>query len=287
MDAILSKLGQDMQLRGLTPKTQARYRSAAADYLRHVGKPADETCEADVREYLLHLRGERGLADTSSNQHLSMLMFLYEVTLGRRMNRRQIPYAKRRGRLPRVLSMDEVASVPGACTSIRQRAFLEIAYSAGLRVSEVAALKVWDIDSAGMRILVRGGKGGKDRFSLLDPQCLATLRRYWAECRPGNPEGWLFPGRGGRRSQHISVRTIQDSFKRALGASGVRPDGATMHTLRHCFATHLLEGGAGLLDIKELMGHASLSSTLVYLHLANMADRVRSPLSALMERRRP
>jgi site-specific recombinase XerD len=275
MKGILAKLEQDMELRGFSENTKDLYHRVADHYVRHVGKPLEETGEDDVRGYLGYLRHTRGLANTSVNAYLAAIWFLYEVVCDRQLNRKQVPFMKRPRRLPEVLSRGEVAAIIGATENTKHKAQFMLAYSAGLRVSEIARLRAADIDSASMRILVRAGKGDKDRYTLLSKTCLDMLRRYWKGHRPAHPQGYLFLGM--RSLDHITPDAIENAFSRALVASGVRKN-VSIHSMRHSFATHLLENGAGLADIKELLGHASLSSTTVYLHLANITDRVVSPL---------
>jgi site-specific recombinase XerD len=275
MKGILAKLDEDMELRGFSENTKEQYRRVTDLYLRHIKRPLEETDESDIRGYLEHLRNVKKLANVSVNSYLAAIWFLYEVVCDRQLNRRQVPFMKRPRKLPEVLSRDEVARIIDATGNTKHKAMLMLAYSAGLRLNEIATLKAADIDSDSMRIFVRSGKGDKDRYTLLSKTCLDMLRRYWKGFRPEHPQGWLFLGMWSL--DHIDPHSIEDAFNRALAASGVVKN-VSMHSLRHSFATHLLENGAGLADIKELLGHASLSSTTVYLHLANITDRVISPL---------
>ena len=159
----------------------------------------------------------------------------------------------------------------------KHRALLTLIYGSGLRISEAAAMKVPHIDSAAMRVRVVGGKGHKDRYTLLSKAALTALREYWRACRPQHPDGWLFPG--SCPSGHITSAGIRFAFNQAVARAQItRP--VTVHTLRHCFATHLLEDGATLLQIKELLGHRTIQSTTVYLHLANLTTGLQSPLDA-------
>jgi site-specific recombinase XerD len=275
MKDILTKLERDMELRGFSECSKDSYRRNIEIFLRYVSKPLAETCESDIVGYLEYLRNVRKLANTSVNQYLSAIWFLYEVVLNRQLNRKQVPYRKRPRKLPETLSRSEVGQLIDAVTNTKHKAMLMLAYSAGLRVSEIARLKVADIDSEGMRIFVRAGKGGKDRYTLLSKTCLDMLRRYWKGFRPDHPEGYLFLGV--RSLDHIGPDGIEYAFKKAHVASG-NSKAVSIPSLRPSFATPLLENGAGLADIKELLGHASLSTTTIYLHLANITDRVISPL---------
>jgi site-specific recombinase XerD len=275
MKGILAKLERDMELRGFSDNTKDQYRRIIDLYLRRMSKPLEETGEGDIRGYLEYLKHTKKLANTSVNAYLAAIWFLYEVVCDRQLNRKQVPFMKRPRKLPEVLSRDEVAAIIDATENTKHKAMFMLAYSAGLRVSEIARLTAGDIDSTSMRIFVRAGKGDKDRYTLLSKTCLDMLRRYWAGCRPAHPQGYLFLGV--RSLDHITSAAIENAFNNALAASGVRKN-VSIHSLRHSFATHLLENGAGLADIKELLGHASLSSTTVYLHLASITDRVVSPL---------
>jgi site-specific recombinase XerD len=275
MKGILAKFERDMELRGFSDNTKEQYRRIVDTYLRHISKPLPETDEGDVRGYLEYLRSVRKLSNTSVNVYLAAIWFLYEVVCNRQLNRRQIPFMKRPRKLPEVLSRTEVTAIIDAIGNTKHKAMLMLAYSAGLRVSEISTLKAADIDSASMRIFVRAGKGGKDRYTLLSKTCLEMLRRYWKGFRPEHPQGYLFLGV--RSLDHITSAAIENAFTKALAASGI-VKGVSIHTLRHSFATHLLENGTSLVDIKELLGHASLSTTTIYLHLANITDRVISPL---------
>lgn len=275
MQGILAKLNRDMELRGFSESTKEQYSRTIDIYLRHIDKPLVETNESDIIGYLEYLKHVKKLANTSVNCYLAAIWFLYEVVCDRQLNRKQVPFMKRPRKLPEVLSRSEVVAIIDAAVNIKHKVMFMLAYSAGLRVSEITRLKVSDIDSESMRIFVRAGKGGKDRYTLLSKTCLDMLRRYWKGFRPDHPEGYLFLGM--RSLDHITGAAIEDAFKKALISSGITKD-VSMHSMRHSFATHLLENGAGLADIKELLGHASLSSTTVYLHLASITDRVVSPL---------
>ncbi|WP_197461009.1 tyrosine-type recombinase/integrase [Ferroacidibacillus organovorans] len=168
-------------------------------------------------------------------------------------------------------------SILESCHNIKHKAMLMVVYSSGLRVSEAAALKIQHIDSKNMRLFVQNGKGGKDRYTLLSDACLNVLRKYWKEYRPKHPEGWLFLGT--YNVTHITPDAIGDAFNKAVQRAHIAKQ-ASIHALRHSFATHLLEDGATLLQIKSLLGHASVQSTTIYLHLANMPSGIVSPLDS-------
>jgi site-specific recombinase XerD len=271
---IIKRMSVDMQLRGMSEHTQGVYLRYAGNFLEHCGKPADELDESDARELLICLMREGRLSIGTINMYNSAIRFLFAVTLNRTLNYLQLPRFKRHKTLPVVLSREETQRLIGECRNVKHKAFFLLAYGGGLRVSEIAALRVKDIDSASMRIFVRAGKGKKDRYTLLSNECLCTLREYWTIYRPKHPEGWLFLGTDTRK--HITPDGVEIAFKTWVSRIGITK-GVSIHSLRHGFASHLLEDGATIFQIKELLGHASLNSTAVYLHLANTTAGVVSP----------
>jgi len=282
MNDIVTELDQDLALRGLSEGTRYQYIKNIELFLEYRSKIFTQSDEQDVRSYIEHLRDVKKLQPVTINCHLAAIRFYYEVGLDRPLSFKKVPNMKKPRHLPVVMSKEEVLAILDATANTKHKTMLMLAYSAGLRASEVVALKVTDIDSSSMRIFVHEGKGKKDRYAILSAVCLDQLRRYWRGCRPDHPDGWLFPGVCS--AGHIKRGAVNTAFKKALIASGVKRD-ASPHVLRHCFATHLLEDGASLLDIKELLGHKSLSSTMVYLHLVNPSGRVVSPLDTLLVER--
>lgn len=276
--ALLQRMDADLVLRGLSSNTRASYLTHARLFLEFCERPVEALTTEDIRRFLTFLLTERRVTPATANVYSAALRFLFAVTLDRPLNYLQIPRAKQRKGLPAVLSRTQVADVLAQCANLKHRALLALIYGSGLRVSEAAGLHVADIDSAAMRVFVASGKGNKDRYTLLSQTALEALRDYWRGYRPQHPEGWLFPGPGA--TGHITASGIALAFDQALARAGITTP-ASVHTLRHCFATHLLEDGATLLQIKELLGHASLHSTTVYLHLANLTGGIRSPLDAL------
>jgi integrase/recombinase XerD len=208
----------------------------------------------------------------------SALKFFYEKTLGRTWNMTEIPRLKRTKKLPVVLSRNEIKQLLVVTSNIKFKAMFMTAYAGGLRVSEIAHLKISDIDSENMQILIRQGKGNLDRFTLLSMTLLEILRRYYRQYRP---QEWLFPGK--LPGQPIRTRAIQDAFLKMKNRAGINKK-ATIHSLRHSFATHLLENGTDIVRIQRLMGHANISTTLLYLQLAKVKIlQVKSPLDSLQE----
>ena len=280
MQKILEKVAADIKLRGLSDKTYDTYLRACKHYLEFLGdRSLDGTDEADIRAYSQYLSVERGLAAKSVNTYLAAVLFMYEVGEDRTMNRRQIPFMKKPKALPKVFSRDQMAAIFSAASNIKHRAIISLGYGSGLRISEVCALRTRDIDSASMRVLVEGGKGRKDRFTILSSTSLICLREYWRAYRPRHEQDWLFLGP--YNYTHISQQAARYALRTAMDRAGIARDAGTFHTLRHSFATHLLEGGADLLTIKSLLGHSSLSSTAIYLHVADIAKNTASPLDAI------
>lgn len=271
---ILTRMSLDIRMRGLSESTHDAYMRYARKFLEHCGKTADDVDECDAREFLIHLMHEGRLDTSSINMHNAAIRFLFAVTLNRTINYLQLPRFKKAKTLPEILSREETQRLIGGCANVKHKAFLLLAYGGGLRVSEIAALRVKDIDSKVMRIFVRAGKGKKDRFTILSSECLCTLREYWSIYRPKHPDGWLFLGVGGYKN--ITTAAIGNAFDSWLSHAGIEKD-VSIHSLRHGFATHLLEDGASIFQIKELLGHSSLNSTAVYLHLANTTAGVVSP----------
>jgi len=229
----------------------------------------------DVRAFQVHLVSS-GISWPALNQTVCALRFFYGVTLGHGEIPERIPYAREPRTLPVVLSVDEVVRFLEAMPSLKTRAALTTAYAAGLRASEAVGLKLADIDSGRMVIRVEHGKGGKDRYVMLSAQLLGILRTYWRLARPRH---WLFPGR--EESKPIDVQVLHSACRSACAAAGLAKR-VTVHTLRHSFATHLLEGGTDIRIIQVLLGHANLSSTARYTRVSNgLIRRTESPLDRL------
>lgn len=270
----ITRMKADIQLRGLSKNTLSSYLAHVEIFLNYCEKTAQELDEKDVRRFLGHLINGRKHTPATINNYSAAIRFFFAVTLNRTMNYLQIPRMKTAKTLPEVITKAEVATLINNCRNIKHRALLLLAYGSGLRVNEIACLHVRDIDSKAMRIFVDGGKGKKDRYTLLSENTLLALREYWRKYQPKNNEGWLFPGV--KNVGHITTSAIACAVDTALKGTGIIKN-VTPHTLRHAFATHLLEDGLSLLQIKELLGHYSIQSTTVYLHLANTTQGITSP----------
>ena len=276
------RMQHDMMMRGLGPHTQK-------DYVRHVkrlaaflGRPPDTATEEDLRRFQL-MQHESGVRPTTINSTVSALRFLYTVTLKRRDLSRSLVITRIVPRLPEVLSVEEAARLLQAAPGIKYKAALGVAYGAGLRVSEVAHLKVDDIDSKRMLIRVEQGKGGKDRNAMLSPQLLELLRMWWREGRKRGvliPHGWLFPGQN--VTDPISTRQLHRAVQEAAEVAGIRKR-VSPHTLRHSFATHLLEQDVDIRVIQVLLGHSKLETTALYTKVSTRTiHAVSGPLDQLM-----
>lgn len=270
----LRRMQADIQLRGLSRNTFDSYLSHAEIFLNFCNRPIEELTEMDVRKFLGYLVVEKKLMPSTVNIYSSAIRFFFAVTLNRTMNYLQIPRIKVPKTLPEILTRDEISELIGKCSGVKHQALLLLAYGSGLRVGEIISLKVKDIDSGSMRVFVRGGKGKKDRYTILSENALLALRDYWRKYRPKSPEGYLFPGI--KNVGHLSDAAVKYAIDNALARTNITKN-VTPHTFRHCFATHLLEDGYSLLQIKEMLGHYSIQSTTIYLHLANTTSGVTSP----------
>lgn len=223
---------------------------------------------------MYYLMNEKGLSPGTINTYNSGLRFLYRVTLEIPINLNKIPCHRKLRKFPDILTRKEVDALFNVCDNLRDKCILMTIYSAGLRLSEVASLKVSDIDSQKMQLFIRDGKGGKDRFAILSKACLEALREYWKQYQP---KEWLFYSRN-RTGKHITSRAVQNIFSKNKKIAGITKN-VTTHTLRHSFATHLLENGVSIFHIKHLLGHANISTTCFYLHLVKISElNVDSPL---------
>ncbi len=276
MGALRKQMDGDLVVRGMSVRTREAYLGAVAGLARYYGRRPDRIGEQEVQNYLLHLIEERKLAWSSCNIVTQGLKFFYRVTLKRKQAQFDIPRARQPQKLPQILSREEVVGLIENTANLKHSAILMTAYGAGLRLNEICHLKVTDIDSDRMTIRVEQGKGAKDRYTLLSPRLLGELRRYWMFYRP---KLWLFTNRGGL--EPISDGTVQKIYQHAKARARIAKEGG-IHSLRHAFATHLLEAGVDIHTIQRLLGHAHISTTLRYFHLArkHLANTL-SPLELL------
>jgi integrase/recombinase XerD len=268
---------EDMTIRKLAPKTQASYIRVVRNFTAFLGRSPDQASAEDLRRYQLHL-ASRDVSVSSQNATVTALRFFFTVTLGRSGVTDRMPFVREPRRLPVVLSPEEVARFLDAAPGLKYKAALSVAYGAGLRASEVISLKVCDIDSDRMVIRVEQGKGRKDRYVMLSQHLLALLRAWWLTARP---RGWLFPGRD--PVQPLTTRQLNRACHAAAEAAGIDKR-VSLHTLRHSFATHLLEQKVDIRVIQVLLGHKKLDTTALYSQVATRTIRtVRSPLEQLAQ----
>lgn len=276
MGTMRRRMEEELHLRGYAGRTVEVYLGVIARFARYHRRPPEEMGAEEVRAYLVHLTEERKLAWSTVNQAVCALRFFYVDVLDQPWEVERLRYQKSRKSLPVVLSESEVERLLQATKNLKHRAILMTLYSGGLRVAEVLGLEVSDIESESMRIRIRAGKGGKDRYVMLSTRLLRVLRRYWLLHRP---ETVLFEGRvrGVPLSSVSVLRVTKASAERAGIDKPVSP-----RTLRHSFATHLMENGTNLRYIQVLLGHKSLSTTAIYTQVSRVgATRVKSPLDRL------
>lgn len=268
MTPLRQRMLDAMTVRGLADRTKECYAEAVSRMARHYHRSPDLLSPAEVEAYLLHLVKDRKLSFSSVNHAASASRFLFETVLGRKTDEHlRPPMAKVPQKQPQPLAREEIARLFACCSHPVYRMALQTLYATGLRVSEVCCLRVSDIDSAADRMCVRvnAGKGGADRYSILSPSLLALLRLYCQTYAPQRNQGkWLFANGAGERG--VSIESLQRAYQAARHCAGITKSGGT-HTLRHCFATHLLEGGVDLYTISRLLGHRHISTTSRYLHL--------------------
>jgi len=272
---------EELRRRNYSPETTRSYIRTVEDFARHFNCSPDRLGPRHIREYQAELFEKRKLSAGSVAVRLAALRFFYSKTLKRAWNIAETPYPKKDHRLPAILSQEEVAQLIAAASTPFHRTLLMTLYATGARNAEVTHLKFSDVDSKRMVIHIQGGKGRKDRDVMLSPKLLEELREHWHRLRR-KPRVWLFPGNHDHCADHpIDTKTVwhacHNAAKRANIKKGVHP-----HTLRHCFATHLLEAGADLRTIQILLGHADLKETTIYLHLSQRhLNSTASPLDLL------
>ncbi len=272
---------EDMTLRKLTPKTQAGYLRSVKNFTRFFGRPPDLAEPEDLRRFQLHMV-EQGVSSTTLNATITGLKFFFGVTLDRPSALKKMSPVRKAQKLPQVLSVDEVTRLLQGASNLKHRAALSLAYGAGLRASEVTHLKIADIDSVRMIIRIQQGKGRRDRYAMLSPSLLELLRTWWRQSHAQGKMlagGWLFPGQDPVKP--LSTRQLNRVCKSAAAAAQL-DQGISMHTLRHSFATHLLEQKVDIRVIQVLLGHQKLENTARYSHVATRTlSEVTSPLDQL------
>ena len=282
LSPVTKRMAEDMLVRNMAQSTIDAYTYHVENFLRHADKTPEEIGPEEVRLYQLHLIQERKVGFSSFNQAVCGLRFLYRITLPRTWHVKMIPFGKRPKKIPAVLGDAEVQELLQCVPNLKHRTVLLVCYAAGLRLAEATHLKVADIDSQRMQLRVARGKGAKERLVPISPRLLTALRIYWKQFQPPN---YLFPGK--TSDTPLAGTTIQKACKQASKDAGIRKN-ITPHSLRHSFATALLEAGVDLLTIGRLLGHTSFTSTMIYLHVRKThLDRSPSPIDWLPIRQCP
>ena len=283
MNRFIDRMADDMRLRNYSPSTIDSYTFHVDKFCQFFGKPADQLGPEEIRQFQLYMVNEKKASWSSFNQAVCGLRFLYNTTLGKDWTVKHIPFGKRPKKLPTVLSDEEACRLLECLHNPKHHAVLLTCYAAGLRLSEARHLKVADIDGGREQLNIRAGKGRKARLVPASPRLLAALRSYWKLDRPSN---FLFPGK--TVDVPLSATTIQKACKLAVARAEIKKPAVTPHTMRHSWATGMLEAGVDLLTISKLMGHSSFVTTMVYLHVRRQHfDRSPSPLDWLPVRQCP
>ena len=276
---LLKKLSKDMKMRNFSHYTYDTYMGKTKEMIKYFNKPLEEVTIEELREFLYnYLSIERKLADRTVNYYNSIIRFVYEVTLDKVLNKKQIPMRKRKKTVYKVLTKEELSTFFNCVDNFKFKTIFMLAYGSGLRIGEIANLRVEDIDSKKMRIFVREGKGNKERYTILSKQSLEMLRIYWSKYRQNKRRGRIFLSESGAA---ITVGVIREHFRKYRRKAKLS-EKVTMHTLRHCYATNLIENGATLIQVKELMGHSNIRSTMEYVHIANIDLGLESPLDVFL-----
>jgi integrase/recombinase XerD len=277
MGKLRDKMQEDLILKAYSPHTQEAYLRCAGHFARHFMRSPEEMGEQEIRDFLLHLVRDRKASPFTQDMYVNAIKFLYTVTLKRAEVVKDISHPKRPTKLPVILSPEEVLCVFQKVRSVKYKALIATAYAAGLRISEACALRISAIDSKRMRIHIRSGKGQKDRYVMLGESLLALLREYYKAARPKGE--YLFPGR--RPGCHLSTDSVSLVLRRIIGQAGFSKK-ITMHTFRHCFATHLMEAGTDIRILQVLLGHSSIRTTLRYTHITDrLVQKLVSPLDLI------
>jgi len=276
MTLLRQRMLEDLRIRNYAPTTVECYVRSVAEFAKHFRKPPDQLGAEEIRSWQLFLLNEKRVKLSTYIQAICGLRFFYSHTLNRKVDIERIPFPRREKKLPLILSKEEVKALLTAPKNLAHRAILATLYGAGLRVSEATSLKVHDLDSSRGVIWVRGGKGRKDRQVMLAEPLREVLVAYWRRKRP---TGWLFPGN--KPGCPLSPRSVFCTCRKAARLAGIAKK-VHPHSLRHAFATHLLEDGVNLVIIQELLGHAEVRTTALYLRVTDTAIRsTKSPLEML------
>ena len=276
---ILKKMKKDMKLRNFSHYTYDSYLGKTKDMIRYFGKEIENLTTEEIRNFLLkYLKDKRKLSDGSINYYNSVIRFVYGVTLDKIINKKQLPMRKKKKTVYKVLTKEELSTFFNVIENYKFKTIFMLVYGSGLRIGEVVNLHVGDIDSKKMRIFVREGKENKERYTILPEKSLEMVRIYWKKRGRVETEKLFLNDLNKPINQYV-IRTHFRKYRRKAGLN----EKITVHTLRHCFATDLIERGATLIQVKELMGHSNIRSTMAYVHIANIDLKLKSPLDAFIK----
>lgn len=274
----LDRYQRDLTLKGYSKRTQKTYYRSLIHFFQYCEEPLESITKEHIKDYLFYLIKDRKLSQSTLKQARNSIRYFFSQTMSRPIEVENIPCPKKTKRLPNFFTADEVFRIINSSDNLKHRTMLILAYSSGLRVSELVNLKISDICRRSMRLKIRQGKGWKDRYAILSSVCLKYLEIYW---KSYHPDLWLFPGR--KQETPLSTRAAQHAYHKAKKKSGVKKPGG-IHTLRHSFATHMLETGSGIFQLQKFLGHKHLQTTMIYLHITEEKIIARSPLDVFAER---
>jgi len=265
-EQLIMKMQEDMKMRGFSKYSYSNYLGKAKQIIKYFGKPIEEVTTEEIRKYLMkYLREEKKIGERSVNYYNSVIRFIYDVTLDIPINKKQIPMYKKKRRLPKILSEEELGIFFNACDNYMYKTIFMLIYGTGLRISEAANLRIEDIDSSDMRLFVRNGKGERQRYTVLPKASLEMLRKYYKMYKPKHPEGYMFLNRAGNPMKPERLRVFFRRYRRKARID----ESFIVHSLRHSFATHLLNNGADLRSIQMMLGHENISTTGIYTNVSN------------------
>jgi site-specific recombinase XerD len=275
---LLTRYERDLTLKGFSPRTRETYYRNLIYFFNYTKDDPTKVNSETIKDYLYYLIKDRQLSQSSLRQARSAIKYFFTNTVNRPIEVENIPNQIKERRLPTVFSVDEVARIINSTTNLKHKTMLMLVYSSGLRVGEVVQLKTSDIARDIMRLKIRQAKGHRDRYALLSKVCLTQLEKYWKTYKPAN---WLF--NGNKHGTQISTRSVQHAFELAKKNCGItRPGG--IHSLRHSFATHMLEAGGGIFQLQKFLGHKHLQTTLIYAHMREENVKAESPLDVYRDR---
>ena len=280
-EELIQKMKEDMKLRGFSKYSYSNYLNKVKQIIKYFKKPMEEVTTKEIREYLMiYLKEKKKISERSVNYYNSVIRFIYDVTLDIPINKKQIPMYRKKRILPKILKAEELSIFFNACDNYMYKTIFMLIYGTGLRISEAATLKIEDIDSTNMRVFVRNGKGERQRYTVLPKASLEMLREYYKKYKPNHPEGYLFLNGDGDPMKPERLRVYFRKYRKKAKIE----EGFIVHSLRHSFATKLVEEGVPLIQVKELLGHSCIRSTMTYVHIANNMQKVNSPLDIFLEK---